>query len=108
MNKNESDELIKAYIQEMQKKNKELEQKIEILQKELEKKEIQIQRLREESKKNNCRKESTGRKRNKNINDTEILKLRTEKKSIREIAKETGLSTTTIQTVIKKERAGAH
>lgn len=47
------------------------------------------------------RKESTGRKRNNNINDTQVIELRKQYKSIRSIATETGLSNVTVQKILR-------
>lgn len=106
-NSKDADNIIHEYIVELQGRNKELEQKCKRQQVLLEEKEIQIQELtkkiKEISNKVN-RKESTGRNRNNNINDTVVVNLKEQKKSIREIASQTGLSPTTVQKILRRNK----
>lgn len=85
-----SDEMISEYI-------KELQERCSNLQKLLNEKDIEIKKLKNQL---NRKGESTGRNRNKNISDTMIIKLKDEGKSVRTIAKETGISPTTVQKIL--------
>jgi DNA invertase Pin-like site-specific DNA recombinase len=95
-----ADDLLNEYVQETRNKNKDLEKRCIDLEEILKQKDLEIQRLKTKIKKPS-RKESTGRRRNININDTAVIKLRNQKKSVREIAKETSLSPTTVQKILK-------
>lgn len=92
--------MLHEYIVELQGRYKELQQECKKQQTLIEEKESQIQEL---TKKIN-RKESTGRNRNNNISDTVIINLSEQKKSVREIALQTGLSPTTVHKILKRNK----